>query len=142
MLCILCTLFLTAVGCGEQKSVSQENDAPLEEMNEMDECIEDLNDLADCIDGHGWAVRLFLIPQADETYLATKDPEIKALIEKHNVIFYQTYAGERNFGLELYYSLLRRKCENDNKENAIKDFLATGKFENCIIEYEIAYILN
>ena len=140
MLCILCALFFAATGCGEQKYVSQENDAPIEELEAMEECVEDLNDLADCVEGLGWAVRLILKPQEDKSYLATKDPEIKVLVEKYDLEFYQTCEGFENPELLLYYDLVRRDCDNSNKINAIKNFLATGKFQDCVYEYEIAYI--
>ncbi|MCL2681989.1 MAG: hypothetical protein FWE63_00720 [Bacteroidales bacterium] len=74
---------------------------------------------------------LKLKPQADENYLATEDPEIQALISKHGVALRQAAPGAQNPELLLYYTL---STMEDNREVnmviVIKDFLATGKFED------------
>ena len=90
----------------------------------------------ECYDVLGWAVRLTLKPQADENYLATEDPKIIALVLKHDVEFYQTYAGSTTPELRLYYTLAGKEC--DNVKNIVKEFLATGKFEADFYVYGIA----
>jgi len=89
----------------------------------------------DCIEELGWSVRLTLRPQADENYLATEDPEIQALVEKHDVTLSQTSPGAQDPKLLLCYAITGKWCNKKNKENAIKDFLATGKFEDDVYEY-------
>jgi len=83
-----------------------------------------------------WSVRLILKPQADENYLAIEDPEILVLVSNHKVTLRQSAPGAKNPELLLYYDLIGTEC---NKEFTIKDFLATGKFENGVYEYSIAY---
>jgi len=75
-----------------------------------------------------WSARLKLIPQPDPNYLATEDPEMKALVLKHNVEFIQMAPGA-TFPENL---LLYRLKGIDGRKNAIKDFLATGKFEDDV----------
>ena len=113
-LVLLCASFSVLTGC-EKRPVPSEN----EEL--------------------GWAVKLKLKPQEDESYLATNDPEIRALVSKHDVTLRQTYQGFKTPELLLYYVLEGKGC---NKENAIKDFLATGKFEDEVYEYGISYTAN
>ena len=85
-----------------------------------------------------WSVRLKLKLQADESYLATRDPEIRTLIAKHRVIFQLCFPGANNPELLLFYDLKGK----DNKENVINDFLATGKFEDDVYEYEKVNVNN
>jgi len=64
-----------------------------------------------------WSVGLRLKPQADESYLATKDPKMKVLSAKYGVTL--------EWSDQLYYYL---RGNGSNKEDAVNDFLATGKF--------------
>ena len=106
----LCMFFLTISGCSNQNDSWPTN-----------------------YDKINWSVRLKLKPQLDKKYLANEDPEIKALISKHDLMFYQTYPETKSVPELLLYYTLKGK---NNKENAIKDFLETGKFENDVYEYE------
>ena len=116
----LCTLFFTTSGCGKQK--------------ENDDCA-DTSELE-------WAVRLKLKPKEDGSYLATEDPEMKALIMKHDVTLWQAFHNTTNQEILNYYNLTRKNSmSTKNWGNAIKEFLSTGKFEDEIYEYGIAYIL-
>ncbi|MDR2148734.1 MAG: hypothetical protein LBE91_20020 [Tannerella sp.] len=87
------------------------------------------------------SVRLKLKPQADENYLATEDPEMKALVLKHDVAFKQSFPGPKSTPeLLLDYDLTRKhSMSKENFEKAINDFLDTGKFEDDVYEYGIAY---
>ena len=91
-----------------------------------------------------WAVKMKLKPQADETYLPTKDPDIKALLLKHGVNLKQSWwLPTTNPELLLYYDLRGRGTMNrKSRENAIKDFLATGKFEDEVYDYGVAHTTN
>jgi len=77
-----------------------------------------------------WTVQLKLKPQADESYLATENPKIQALVSKHKVKFYQSYTEYNVPVFLLYYTL----TGNSNKENTIRDFFDTGMFENKLWE--------
>ena len=90
--------------------------------------------------GFEWAVELKLKPQADESYLATEDTEIKALITKYDVELSQHLGTVRH--PEIFWWYYNLSGTGNNKENAIKDFLATGKFENYVREYDISYTCN
>jgi len=84
-----------------------------------------------CIHFH-CGVTLRLIPQADPNYLATENPIIQALIEKHGVRFRQTAPGSVNPESLLLYNLENPDLFSNreiNMLNALKDFLATGLFE-------------
>jgi len=118
-LCIVCALFFITAGCEDKKSESQEND--------------------DCIEELGWSVRFTLKSQSDEIYLSTEGSDIQSLIDIHNVIFYQTWPDAKTPELLLLYTLTGRWCDKQNKEKAIKDFLATGKFEDDVYEYGYAH---
>jgi len=86
------------------------------------------------------SVRIKLKSQADRSYLATEDAEMKVLSLRHDVEFRQTSPGARNPELLLYYTLTVKSSRNrENKESAIKDFLSTGKFEDDVYEYGIAH---
>jgi len=91
-----------------------------------------------------WAVRLKLKHQAYAGYLATEEPEIKILVSRHVVELRQTYPGPKsNPDLLLYYTLIGISCiSKESKENIIKDFLSTGKFEDDVYEYENVYPLS
>ena len=65
----------------------------------------------------------------------TEDADIKALVVKHNVELRQSCPGAKNSELLLFYILTGK----DDKENIIKDFLATDKFENYVREFEVVY---
>ena len=98
-----------------------------------------------CYTGNGqeidYAVRIKLKPLTDESYKATNDVDMKNLMSKHDVIMTQTYPGKRSTPeLLLYYSLRGKgSMSKESRENFIKDFLATGKFEDEVYEYGIAY---
>ena len=132
---LMVSLFLT-IGCnnsvvlptGEEDNTEITNPNENEDREEEDFPCE--NDILE------WAVRFTLKPNTDESYLATDDPEIKALVAKYDVIFYQTYQGFKTPELLLLYTLRGKGCD---KENVIKDFLATGKFEDDVYEYEITH---
>jgi len=110
---ILCSLFFMTLGC--EKKVSDEE--PI-----------------------SWSVRLKLKPQTDESYLPTEDPVIKALLLKHGVKMKQTFPGAKNPEQLLYYDLtVSGNTDKESKERFIKDFLATGKFEDDVYEYGIAH---
>lgn len=81
-----------------------------------------------------WTIRLKLIPQPDANYLPTEDPEIQALVLKHDVVLKLTLPGAKNPELLLYYDL----WGNDGRKIIIKDFLATGKFEDDVYRYTIS----
>ena len=85
----------------------------------------------------GWAVDLKLKPQTDPDYLATEDPEIKALELKHDVTLEQSYAGFKTQEMLLLYTLRGK----GSRKKALDDFFATGKFdENFLREYYPAHI--
>jgi len=92
-----------------------------------------------CID-FACGAKLKLKPQADENYLATEDPEIRALISKHKVKFIQTDPNAKNPDLLLYYTLTNEHYKG--MTNVIADFLATGKFEGEFFEYGISHTNN
>ena len=52
---------------------------------------------------------------------------------KYDGVLRQSYPGAKNPELLLYYTLKGKS----NKDNAIKDYLATGKFESNVSEFEI-----
>ena len=91
-----------------------------------------------------WAVKLKLKPQDDETYLPTRDPDIKALLLKHGLHFKQSWwLPTTNPELLLYYDLRGRgTMDEKSRENAINDFLATGKFEDEVFDYGYAHTTN
>ena len=122
---MLCIVFFVSLSCGNQKPVLQEN--------------------VDCIEASGWAVKLKLKPQADESYLPTEDPEIKALLSKYGVTMNQIMPlGPRSSPELLLYYDLRGPCSmsKERRENCIADFLATGKFEDEVFEYGISHTNN
>ena len=71
---------------------------------------------------HGWSVTLNLIPQPDVDYSPIDDPEIKALMLKHNVRFYQLILFQYHLS------------GTGGRKNAVKEFLATGKFEEDVFK--------
>ena len=86
-----------------------------------------------------FVVELKLKPQADKSYLATEDAEIKALLSKHDVTLKQTFAGLKTPESLLLYAL-RGISSKENKEKAIKELLATGKFEEDFVrDSKLAY---
>ena len=100
------------------------------------------SEFEDCMGFTGCAVRIKLKPQTDERYLATEDPEMIALVSKYNLTLYQTYPGKEKStpDLLLYYTLKTNDCmSRENWEKAVNEFLSTGKFEDEVYEYEIAY---
>ena len=66
--------------------------------------------LVTCIQTYGYELdftfRLKLKPPKDKSYLATEDPEMKALVTKHKLLAFElTYPGAKNPELLLYYDL-------------------------------------
>jgi hypothetical protein len=82
-------------------------------------------------------VRLKLKPQTDENYLVTKDPEIWALILKHDIIFRQANPGAKDPELLLFYVL--EGNGRGNMVNVVIDILSTGKFEYDFYDFEEAH---
>ena len=80
-------------------------------------------------------VRFKLKLHADESYLATEDPEIQALVAKYGIGFRQTYPGSQTPELGLFYTLNNEYDKEVNMINVVRDFLATGKFEGEVYEY-------
>ncbi|MCL2074346.1 MAG: S8 family serine peptidase [Marinilabiliaceae bacterium] len=82
-----------------------------------------------------WAGDLILKPHEDVNYVATKDPEIIAILEEHDVELYQVWAGPREvLNRDLLLIYLLKGTGIVNKENSLKDLFATGKFEEWIPE--------
>jgi hypothetical protein len=99
-----------------------------------------------CNAGYGqeldYSVKLKLKPQRDLSYLATEDVQMKSLASKHGVTMRQTMPPGPRSTPELlsYYTLtVPSSIGKENRESFIKDFLATGKFEDEVFEYGIAY---
>ena len=86
------------------------------------------------------AVEVKLKPQKDIEYLATEDAEIKKLSQKYGIKFTQSYPNFKTTEVLLFYTL--RWQGKEKKENIINDFMATGKFEKEIFEFEPAYLLS
>ena len=102
------------------------------------EIINDVIENENCNTELGWVVLLKLKSQEDESYVPTEDTEIKDLISKHGVTFEQPFPDKKDMDMFLYYSLHGRCCIC--MENVIKDFLATGRFEDDVREFEIANV--
>ena len=120
----------------DDKTELKKDDGTAEILNE-DSAEED-----DWVPGESWAVKLKLKPQADENYLATEDLEIQALLSKHDVVMRQTMPPGPRSTPELlsYYTLTgKSSMSKESRENCIKDFLSTGKFEDEVFEYGISY---
>ena len=81
-----------------------------------------------------WQVSLRYKYKTDEGFLATRDSEIIALTAKHRVTFKQTnphaLIGGEAFRI---YNMVGR---GNNMNDAIRDFLATGKFEDEFFVYK------
>ena len=90
-----------------------------------------------------WVVKLKIKPQADENYRATNDPVIMAVVFKHNVSMKLSWwLPTTNPDLLLYYELRGKdSMSRESKDNVINALLATGKFEDEVYEYEMAYPL-
>ena len=87
-----------------------------------------------------FAVELTLKNQENKDYRATDDPEIKVLSSRHDITFSQSFQGTKNPELLPYYTLRGRgSMSKESRESAIKDFLATGKFEGDVREFEIVH---
>ena len=85
-----------------------------DDLNIDDDVIDDLNiddDIENkyCNAALGWVVRLTLIPQEDESYKLIEDPEIIALILKHNVKIEQMFPHIPDMLFE--YALFGRCCD-------------------------------
>ena len=127
-LCIALMLFSVLQSCRKQDIATQKNNDVSVETRSGDGIVE-----------LGWTVRLKLKPQEDEKYLATEDPEIQDLLAKHGVTIVQTCPGAKTLELLLYYYLKGPgRMSKENRENVIKDFLSTEKFEDEVHEPEIA----
>ncbi len=83
--------------------------------------------------GQEFAVELKQKPQTDTNYILTEDPEIIALSLKYETILKQSCPGAKTPELLLFYTLIG----NGNKDTIINDYLATGKFEDTVREFEI-----
>ena len=86
-----------------------------------------------------WSVRLTLKPQADANYLATEDPQIKALVLKYGVEFRQDWQGIIPIPIPellMFYTLKGK----GGRKIVIRDFLSTGKFEDEVYDYGIAFL--
>jgi len=102
--------------------------------------------LFSCHHGYGqeynYSVKLKLKPQTDKSYLATEDAQMKSLTSKHGVTIRQTMPSGPRSTPELlsYYTLTGpSSMSKESKESFIKDFLATGKFEDEVFEYGISH---
>ncbi|MCL2074345.1 MAG: hypothetical protein FWH18_10510 [Marinilabiliaceae bacterium] len=85
-----------------------------------------------------WAGDLILKPQEDVNYVATNDPEIIAIVEKHGVELSQVWAGPRDvINPDLLLIYLLKGTGMVSKEKSLSDFFATGKFEEWRPETEI-----
>ena len=86
----------------------------------------------------GFAVDIRLIPSlyADKNYNVLEDPEIKALVAKHGVKFFQSYPNSQYPSWLEQYAILGI---DRNIEPIIRDFIATGKFTNYVRGF---YIVN
>jgi len=123
VLLIMC--LLTCLSCSKANNLQ-----PSEDEDDQTELIN--NDSADNnIDAKWWFARLKLKPQADENYRATEDPQIKALLLKYGVKMTQCWRWPTSDSELLLYFDLAGKDDLSvaNKENCLKDFLATGKIE-------------
>ena len=89
----------------------------------------------------GFTVDIRLIPSlyADKTYDVIEDPEIKALVEKHGVKFYQSYPNSKYPSWREQYGILGIDC---NIEPVIRDFIATGKFTNYVRGFSLVFPSN
>jgi len=87
-----------------------------------------------------FAIRLKLKPQENPNYVADEDAVLKTLSLKHNLKFYQSCPSPRSTTeLLLFYNLEGKM----NKDIVIKDYFATGKFdENYIYEYDTVYLAS
>ena len=83
----------------------------------------------------GWAVRLKLkLRTYYSGFSATEDSEIQDLLAKHGVTIMQIWLDPKA-PLELlllYYLKGPGNMNKESRENAIKDFLCTKKFENDV----------
>ena len=91
-----------------------------------------------------YVVRIKLKPQRDLSYLATKDAKMISLASKHGVTLTQTWpVPEAPRELLLDYDLrIKGSTDKESKDRFIKDFLATGKFEDEVFEYGISHAAN
>ena len=80
--------------------------------------------------GVGWGIRLTLRPQI--TICPTEDPEIKALIAKHDVALLPRFLLDRTYTLVLW----GENCHICYAREIIRDFLSTGLFE-CHIKASV-----
>ena len=84
-----------------------------------------------------WAVEFTLKSTIDINLSITEIPEIKALIEEHDVTFRESFQNTKIPDLMIYYTLTGK--ERSTKNVIIKDFLATGLFEDYVRELGTAY---
>ena len=77
----------------------------------------------------GYSLRLKLNPPTDRSYLATEDAGIKALASRHGLALKQTYPGFENESLLFYDLTGKTRMSRENRDAIVKDFFATGKFE-------------
>jgi len=75
-----------------------------------------------------WALQIKLKPQESENYLAIEDPEITAILSRHDVELSQSSPDTKDSVLGLYYTLRGNSCWS----SVVKELFATGKFENRV----------
>ena len=135
VLLIMC--LLTCLSCSKVNGLQpSEDEGDQTELINNDSAADDIDDSTDNnIDTFSWFARLKLKPQADDNYLATEDPEIKALLLKYDVKITQNWQGlTSDPELLLYYDLTGKdNMSMESQEKCINDFLTTEKFEDEVI---------
>jgi subtilisin family serine protease len=84
------------------------------------------------------AVEIKLKPQENKSYTINKDVDLRAISDKHGAVLKQSYPNAKNPELLLYYDLIIKDSKG-SKEDVIKDYIKTGKFENDVREFEKIY---
>ncbi|MCL2681988.1 MAG: S8 family peptidase [Bacteroidales bacterium] len=96
-----------------------------------------------CFQGYSQEVgaRIKLKPEIAKNFIAAENTEIKALSSKHGVALRQLCPGAKNPELLLYYAITieDNRDRKDGTESYIKDFLATGKFEDEVHFFEAVH---
>ena len=90
-----------------------------------------------------FGAKIKMKPQADRSYRASEDAEIRALAARHGLGIRRSLPASTdsvvtNPELFLYYTITieERRYRTDYRENYINDFLATGKFEDEVHLYK------
>ena len=90
-----------------------------------------------------FSIEFKLKPRANSNYLPTKDPEIKDLATRYGATFYRSYPGFQTPELLLLYTLsVAGNTVKMDKKMIINAFLATGKFEDDVKEFEPVELLS